>query len=387
MLFLYRRTNPKTNEPKTFRPDFRRTVRISGPSDRRRRSGTNDHRLVEKCSGRGLPASRKRPDRLRPRRPGTGDPSKGRAPLRAGRRSRRRLPDRQRANASRPRIDADSRPGRQRLVLLLPAGRRLREPDLHPGLRHDRTARRRRPKLRRSGKRHPVEKKSDQDPADRARAGNVLRVGLGPDTPLQRPDLAGTEPRHADVRDRRGTRGHLSGRESDQADELLFGRRIARNVSDPYRIPLRAGTRRGRHGQYPPKTRGRSAADLSLGNDRRRHRLPQHVVRVARRNASERANGAGHALPDFRPALRRPGIHRRTVEATGASTTARHGRQTARSAVYPDDRGKHGLRPALRMVQGAASVGRLPLRRRAGLHRLFGKPHKLHIQSGRESPA
>ncbi len=43
---------------------------------------------------------------------------KGRAPLRAGRRSRRRLPDRQRANASRPRIDADSRPGRQRLVLL-----------------------------------------------------------------------------------------------------------------------------------------------------------------------------------------------------------------------------------------------------------------------------
>ena len=48
MLFLYRRTNPKTNEPKTFRPDFRRTVRISGPSDRRRRSGTNDPRLVEK---------------------------------------------------------------------------------------------------------------------------------------------------------------------------------------------------------------------------------------------------------------------------------------------------------------------------------------------------
>lgn len=82
-----------------------------------------------------------------------------------------------------------------------------------------------------------------------------------------------------------------------------------------------------------------------------------------------------------------PGIHRRTVEATGASTTARHGRQTARSAVYPDDRGKHRLGPALRMVQGAASVGRLPLRRRAGLHRLFGKPHKLHIQSGRESPA
>lgn len=85
-----------------------------------------------------------------------------------------------RANANRPRIDADSRPGRQRLVLLLPAGRRLREPDLHPGLRHDRTARRRRPKLRRSGKRHPVEKKSDQDPADRARAGNVLRVGPRP---------------------------------------------------------------------------------------------------------------------------------------------------------------------------------------------------------------
>lgn len=111
---------------------------------------------------------------------GTGDPSEGRAPLRAGRRSRRRLPDRQRANANRPRIDADSRPGRQRLVLLLPAGRRLREPDLHPGLRHDRTARRRRPKLRRSGKRHPVEKKSDQDPADRARAGNVLRVGPRP---------------------------------------------------------------------------------------------------------------------------------------------------------------------------------------------------------------
>lgn len=46
--------------------------------------------------------------------------------------------------------------------------------------------------------------------------------GLGPDTPLQRPDLAGTEPRHADVRDRRGTRGYLSGRESDQADELLL---------------------------------------------------------------------------------------------------------------------------------------------------------------------
>lgn len=387
MLFLYRRTNPKTNEPKTFRPDLRRTVRISGPSDRRRRSGTNDHRLVEKCSGRGLPASRKRPDRLRPRRPGTGDPSEGRAPLRAGAEAAVAC----RIDSARTQTGPESTlihvQAGSGLVLLLPAGRRLREPDLHPGLRHDRTARRRRPKLRRSGKRHPVEKKSDQDPADRARAGNVLRVGLGPDTPLQRPDLAGTEPRHADVRDRRGTRGHLSGRESDQADELLFGRRIARNVSDPYRIPLRAGARRGRHGQYPPKTRGRSAADLSLGNDRRRHRLPQHVVRVARRNASERADGAGHALPDFRPALRRPGIHRRTVEATGASTTARHGRQTARSAVYPDDRGKHGLRPALRMVQGAASVGRLPLRRRAGLHRLFGKPHKLHIQSGRESPA